>query len=324
MTVESSQDRRIQRKLRIDEDLVGQRIDKALSIRFNDLSRSQLTKWIKQGEVKLNGRIVRANTKVQLGETVEISAMLPKLLDWSGGNDIDVPIVFEDSAVIVIDKPPGLVVHPGAGNPDSTLVNGLIELRPSLRSLPRAGIVHRLDKDTSGLLVVASSEVARQRLTEQISSRKMNRRYVCVVEGRMEYARRVELPIRRSPKDRTKQQASRVGRDARTDFTPMEIFRSHTVVQAQLHTGRTHQIRVHASAIGLPLVGDKRYGAKKRLPKLASKELAEVIEHFSRQALHAAKLSFIHPLTQEEMTFTSPNPADLVALIEALRADDRG
>ena len=322
VTAEPGQGRRIQRKLVVDLEIVGQRIDKALSFRFNDLSRSQLAKWIRQGEVRLNGDTVRATKKVELGDIVEISAELPLLMDWSGAADIEVPIVFEDDSVIVVDKPAGLVVHPGAGNPRATLVNGLLDIRPSLASLPRAGIVHRLDKDTSGLLVVAASEYARQRLIEQLTARTMKRVYQCVLEGRMEYPKRAEMPIRRNPTDRTKQQASRLGREARTDFKPIEVFRVHTHVEAHLHTGRTHQIRVHASALGLPLVGDKRYGAKARLPKMATQQLVEAITRFDRQALHAGNLTFEHPCTQEEMEFESPLPSDMMELLKVLQANE--
>lgn len=323
VTAETGQGRRIQRRLVVDPEIVGHRIDKALSIRFNDLSRSQLAKWIRQGEVRLNGDAVRTTKKVELGDVVEISAELPLLMDWSGAADVDVQVVFEDDSVIVIDKPAGLVVHPGAGNPRATLVNGLLDRRPSLASLPRAGIVHRLDKDTSGLLVVAASEYARQRLIEQLTARTVMRRYRCVLEGRMEYPKRAEMPIRRNPTDRTKQQASRLGREARTDFRPIEVFRAHTYVEARLHTGRTHQIRVHASALGLPLVGDKRYGAKARLPKLAKQQLVDVITRFDRQALHAGSLTFLHPSTQEEMEFQSPLPSDMMELLDGLRTNER-
>ena len=318
---ESSQERLIHHQVIVDHELSGQRIDKALALQFNRFSRSQIGKWIKDGAVTVDGKVIKANTRAKLGETIVVSARLPKLLDWDSAEDIQFEVVFEDDAVIVIDKPAGLVVHPGAGNPDSTLVNGLLRMRPTLRNLPRAGIVHRLDKDTSGLLVVAAQELARQRLSEQIAARSVRRHYLCVVEGCLDYPKRVELPIRRSQKDRTKQQVSRTGREAITDFIPIEKFRAHTLVQARLHTGRTHQIRVHASAIGLPLVGDKRYGAKNRLPAFARQEIVDVISKFKRQALHAANLEFAHPLTDERLNFSSQLPSDLETLISALRTD---
>jgi len=219
----------------------------------------------------------------------------------------------------VVNKPAGLVVHPGAGNPDHTLVNGLLEYRADLRLLPRAGIVHRLDKDTSGLMLIAASLPAHGRLVEQLAERTVQRTYQALVEGVMVAGREIDLPIGRHPQQRTRQAVREDGREALTRVRVLQRFRAHSHIEAQLATGRTHQIRVHLSAIGHPLLGDRRYGARGKLPPAAAEEVATAIQQFPRQALHAAVLGFVHPVTGESVRFESPMPADMAGLIETLR-----
>ena len=212
-------------------------------------------------------------------------------------------------------------MHPGAGNPAGTLVNGLLHYKPSLGELPRAGVVHRLDKDTSGVMVVAASQLAQVRLTRMIQAREVHRLYVCVCEGRMVAGQDVDRPIGRHLTVRTRQAIREDGKPAFTEFRVRERYRAHTLVDARLQTGRTHQIRVHAQSIGYPLVGDKRYGARGRLPPGASQALTQCVKNVSRQALHAWQLEFAHPVTEARMSFEAPWAPDFAALVEALRDD---
>jgi 23S rRNA pseudouridine1911/1915/1917 synthase len=229
--------------------------------------------------------------------------------------------VFEDDALLVVDKPAGVVVHPGAGNPDHTLVNGLLQALPAQAALPRAGIVHRLDKDTSGLLVVAKSTAALRQLTRALARHDVTRRYRAIVEGVMTGGRTIDAPIGRDPGNRLRQRVAAIGRPALTRVQLVERYRAHCLITAELETGRTHQIRVHLSSIGHPLVGDRRYGARGRLPARPSMELLDAIRGFHRQALHAAELEFAHPISGEPLSFASPLPEDLVLLIETLSRD---
>ena len=230
-------------------------------------------------------------------------------------------MVHEDEDLLVIDKPAGLVVHPGAGNRDHTLVNGLVAHRAALSELPRAGIIHRLDKDTSGLLVVAASLPAHARLVEALQAREVERRYLAIAEGRMVAGQDVDAPIGRDPQNRTRQRIREDGKPALTRIRVRERFRAHTFVEAELATGRTHQIRVHMASIGHPLVGDRRYGARGRLPRGATPELVDAIRAFPRQALHAAELAFRHPVSGEEMHFRSALPEDMRELLRILAED---
>ncbi|NMW25857.1 23S rRNA pseudouridine(1911/1915/1917) synthase RluD, partial [Rhodanobacter denitrificans] len=241
----------------------------------------------------------------------------------SAPEDIALTIVHEDAHLLVLNKPAGLVVHPGAGNPAGTLLNALLHHDPRLAELPRAGIVHRLDKDTSGLMVVARTLPAYTALVDLLSRHEVERQYEAVVLGTMVAGGTVDAPIGRSMGDRLRQAVrdEEDGKRAVTHYRLRERFRAHSLLQCQLETGRTHQIRVHLAHIGHPLIGDPLYGGGLKLPKGASAELVAVLRGFRRQALHAEKLSFIHPVTGEALSFDAERPADQLALIEALRAD---
>ena len=303
-------------------ELAGRRFDQALAEMFPEFSRSRLAEWIKAGDALLDGQAVRPRDPVRGGETVTVS-LRTSVETRSEAEDIPLEIRYQDADVLVIDKPAGLVVHPGAGNPRGTLVNALLHFDPKLAELPRAGIVHRLDTDTSGLMVVARSLRAHAGLIEQLSGREVHRQYVAVVVGPMIAGSTVNAPIGRHPTDRVRPAGVKEGqgKDAVTHYRVRERFRAHTLVECRLETGRTHQIRVHMAHARHPLIGDPLYGGSFRLPKAATPELVEALRTFRRQALHAEKLSFRHPASGEEITTESPMPADMQALVATLRAD---
>ena len=304
-------------------ELAGERVDKVAAILFDEFSRALLTRWLGEGALKVDGGQVKPKTKLIGGELLELDVLAEPVADWASGQSVEFDILHEDEDLLVIDKPAGVVVHPGAGNPDQTLVNGLLEHCPDLAHLPRAGIIHRLDKDTSGLLVVAASLKAHTRLVRDLQARKIERRYLAVCEGRMVAGRDIEAPIGRDPRNRTRQAIRDDGKPALTRVRVQERYRVHTLIEAQLATGRTHQIRVHLSSIGYPLVGDRRYGARGRLPPAADPSLIELLRGFPRQALHAWVLGLTHPGSGERLEFSAPLPDDLTGLIEALRADQQ-
>lgn len=305
--------------VQFDASVAGKRLDQALAEQVPHVSRSQLTKWIKDGSITIEGETIKPNLRLQGDETVEIVGNFKPVQDWSSAKDLPISIVHEDEDVLVIDKPAGLVVHPGAATSEPTLANGLLGLRPQLEKLARVGIVHRLDKDTTGLLVVAKTEAARVKLVAALASREVSREYLALVEGHLTEPREVDLPLGRSTRDRTKQTVRKDGREAVTYFRPLAAFPSHSLLNARLGTGRTHQIRVHAARIGLPIVGDSKYGAKRVLPRGADAELIKSLREFPRQALHARKLSFKHPNSEEAMSFESDLPADFVNLLRLLQ-----
>ena len=308
----------------VPEHLAGKRFDQALAEMFPEFSRSRLTEWIKSGDALLNGELSKPKSAVNGGETVTLAAKQQIETD-AVAEDIPLTVVYADADVLVVDKPAGLVVHPGAGNPRGTLVNALLHYDASLANLPRAGIVHRLDKDTSGLMVVARSLRAHAGLIEQLSSRAVHRQYVAVVQGPMVAGGTIDAPIDRHPRDRVRMAVVKEGggREAITHYRVREKFRSHTAVECRLETGRTHQIRVHMAYVKHPLIGDPLYGGAFKLPKAATESLVEVLRAFRRQALHAEKLSFTHPATGETLSFEAPLPADMVTLIDTLRDDTR-
>ncbi len=314
-------DRSYQSELTIPPSCAGKRIDVALAMLLSDVSRTTLKKWIQDGSVEVDGKSAKPSSKVTGGEHVVISGLLPQPMDWDSQQQIEFKVVFETAEFLVVEKPAGVVVHPGTGNPDGTLVNGLIAHRSDLVDLPRAGIVHRLDKDTSGLLVVAATRTASEFFTAALARREVRRVYSCVVEGVLEAAQHVEAPIGRDPQNRTRQTVRDGGRSAITTFSPIELFRGHTLAEATIETGRTHQIRVHAQWLGLPIVGDQTYGARGKLPKTPSEDLIVAIREFNRQALHASVLEFEHPRTGERMNFRSELPPDVQSLVQALRDD---
>lgn len=298
----------------------GTRLDVALVQLCPGISRTQFQKWIEEGGVQVNEQIVKAKTRVEVGDCIDIRGNFPQPHTWDKQSGITFDVLYDENDVIVVDKPAGLVVHPGAGNPDSTLVNGLMARYSRLAQLPRGGIVHRLDKDTSGVMIVAASEPRRAELSDALSRHEVRRRYQCVVEGRLELPVVVDKPIGRHTTHRTKQAIRMNGRAARTQFTPKKHFRSHTLVEAQPFTGRTHQIRVHAQSLGLPIVGDQLYGARRKVPKNASKTLVELLQAFPRQALHSFEVRFTLK-DVGSLCFLSELPDDMSALQGLLEQD---
>ena len=305
----------------IPERMTGDRLDVALSEMLPDYSRSKITAWIKSGDALINNKAFKPKDKVNGSQMVMLSLNKKQNNDWSAEN-IALNIVFEDEDIIIINKPFGLVTHPGAGNWNGTLANALLYYDPELSKLDRAGIVHRLDKNTSGLMVIARNEKSQKYLVEQLQSHSVVREYSAIVYGHMISGGSVNDPIGRDPKDRIKQAVSSNGKDATTHYRVIDRFKSHTHVKAILETGRTHQIRVHLSHIGYPLLGDPMYGGRVRFPKKASEILKESLLGFKRQALHSKKLTLNHPSTGELMSWKAPLPDDMVELLAILNEFD--
>ena len=304
----------------VPDAAAGRRFDAVLAELFPDFSRSRLAAWIKSGDARLDGREVRPRDPVRGGETVTLNVQLD-VQTHSEPEDIALDVLYEDEHVFVINKPAGLVVHPGAGNPAGTLVNALLHRDPSLNVLPRAGIVHRLDKDTSGVMVVARTLQAHTALIEQLSSREVHRQYLAVVVGSLVSGGTANAPIDRHPRDRIRMAVREDGRDAVTHYRLRERFRAHTLLECRLETGRTHQIRVHMAHLKHPIVGDPLYGGPLKLPRGATEDLIATLRGFKRQALHAETLEFAHPVTGEPVRCTAPVPDDLIQLVRALRDD---
>ncbi len=298
----------------------GRRLDQILVELFPDYSRSRLQAWIKDGQVTVDGRLPRSRDKLWGGEVVALNAVEAVETPWVG-EAIPLQVIYEDPALLVINKPAGLVVHPAAGNWEGTLVNALLHYAPELANLPRAGVVHRLDKDTSGLLVVARTLAAHKSLVAQLQARTVKREYDAVVAGVMTAGGTVEAPIARHPVDRKRMAVVGGGREAVSHYRVVRRFRAHTHVKVRLETGRTHQIRVHLAHIHYPLVGDPVYGGRLRLPAGCSETLRVTLQHFKRQALHAGALGLLHPESGEMMNWQVPLPADLQQLLEALGDD---
>ncbi len=313
---------RLRRTAEVPPELAGERADKAAAVIFDEFSRAVLSRWMSDGALTVDGAVIKPRTRLNGGEIFSLDAVDLPVEDWATGQHVEFQILHEDDDLIVVNKPAGLVVHPGAGNPDLTLVNGLLEHRPALARLPRAGIIHRLDKDTSGLLVVAASLQAHNRLVQDLQARSIQRRYLAITEGRMVAGRNIDAPIGRDPNNRTRQTIREDGRAALTRVRVQERYRVHTLVEAELATGRTHQIRVHLSSVGYPLVGDRRYGARGRLPPAAAAELVQALQSFPRQALHAWRLGLTHPATAEAVAFEAPLPEDMTELTDLLRQDE--
>ena len=305
----------------IPERMTGDRLDVALSEMLPDYSRSKITAWIKSGDALINNKAFKPKDKVNGSQVVMLSLNKKQNNDWSAEN-IALNIVFEDEDIIIINKPFGLVTHPGAGNWNGTLANALLYYDPKLSKLDRAGVVHRLDKNTSGLMVIARNEKSQKYLVEQLQSHSVAREYSAIVYGHMISGGSINDPIGRDPKDRIKQAVSSNGKDATTHYRVIDRFKSHTHVKAILETGRTHQIRVHLSHIGYPLLGDSMYGGRVRFPKKASEILKESLLGFKRQALHSKKLTLNHPSTGELMSWKSPLPDDMLKLLNILSEFD--
>lgn len=298
----------------------GRRFDAVLAELFPEFSRSRLAEWIKSGDARLDGEVARPRDPVRGGQVASLDAVL-ETQTHALPEDIPLDVLYEDEQVFVLDKPAGLVVHPGAGNPDGTLVNALLFRDPALAALPRAGIVHRLDKDTSGVMVVARTLQAHAALVEQLSARDVHRQYLAIVVGAMVAGGTANAAIDRHPRDRLKMAVREDGRDAVTHYRLRERFRSHTALECRLETGRTHQIRVHMAHIKYPIVGDPLYGGPLKLPKGAAEELIAALRGFKRQALHAETLEFSHPTTGEPLRVSAPVPADMLELMRLLRED---
>jgi len=310
--------------LPIPESAAGLRFDQAVAQMFPDYSRSRLTEWIKAGDVLLDGVTAVPRQIVHGGEVVSLHARRGQEVPLKP-EEIALDIRYEDADLLVINKPAGLVVHPGAGQPAGTLQNALLHFDAKLTEIPRAGIVHRLDKDTSGVMVVARSLRAHTRLVEALQERDVHRQYVAVVLGPMIAGGSVDAPIGRHPRDRLKQAVvdEPAGKHALTHYRVRERFRGHTLIECRLETGRTHQIRVHMAHAKHPLVGDAQYGGGMKLPKGATSELIDVLRGFKRQALHAEKLEFEHPVSGELVSVTAEVPEDFAALVHALREDTK-
>jgi len=296
----------------------GKRFDQALAELFPDYSRSRLQTWIKGGRVSVDGALVQQpRARVQPGQSVELRPEIETIVT-SAAEPVALNIVFEDADLIVVNKPAGLVVHPGAGNPGGTLMNGLLHYAPELSALPRAGILHRLDKETSGLLLIARSMVAHTHLVRALEQRQIRREYRAVCNGRLTAGGTIEASIGRHRTQRVRMAVTEGGKPAVTHYRVLTRFASHTFVAVRLETGRTHQIRVHFAHRQLPLVGDPVYGGRLRIPAGASEELQTELRAFRRQALHACDLGFEHPVSNELMAFHAPLPDDLMGLLQTL------
>ncbi|HGJ5882645.1 23S rRNA pseudouridine(1911/1915/1917) synthase RluD [Arsenophonus sp.] len=311
----------LQLQAQILESQLGQRLDQALAELFPDYSRSRIKEWILDNRVQVNGKIInRPKEKVFGSEQIAIDVLIEEDMRWQPQN-IPLNIVYEDDEIIVINKPRDLVVHPGAGNPDGTVLNALLYRYPEIINVPRAGIVHRLDKDTTGLMVIAKTIPAQTHLVEALQLREITREYEAVVNGRMTAGGTVDEPIARHPTKRTHMAIYPLGKPAITHYRVMEHFRAHTRLRLRLESGRTHQIRVHMAHINNPLVGDPVYGGRPRPLKGVSEEFRQVMNNFDRQALHATMLGLYHPRTGIEMEWNADIPADMVILINILKAD---
>jgi 23S rRNA pseudouridine1911/1915/1917 synthase len=301
-------------------EVAGLRFDQALARALPQYSRARLQGWIEAGAVQVDGRPLRAKDRVLGGEQIRIKAQLPA--DSSADAEaLPLALVFRDRALLVIDKPAGLVVHPGAGNPKHTLQNALLALDPKLALVPRAGLVHRLDKDTSGLLLVARTLEAHTALIAALAAREITREYLAICTGVMTAGGTIDEPIGRHRTLRTRMAVRSDGRPAVTHYRVVRRFRAHTLVRVTLETGRTHQIRVHLAHAGFPIVGDPVYGGRRRLPAGCTPALAAELTSFPRQALHAARLKLAHPLTGRELQWEVPPPADMQRLLAALEKD---
>ena len=311
---------RIVKRLSVPSELAGRRLDQAAAQLLPEFSRSRLRAWIDAGELRVGGREAKARMLVKGGEELALEAELEAAVE-ARPEPIPLEVLHVDDALLVIDKPAGLVVHPGAGNRTGTLQNALLHRYPELTALPRAGLVHRLDKDTSGLLLVARTLQSHTALTAALERREIKRTYRAICQGVLTGGGTVDAPIGRHRRERTKMAVTESGRAARTRYRVVERFRAHTYCEVELETGRTHQIRVHMAHIRAPLLGDPVYGGRPKLPPAASDELRAALQGFRRQALHAARLQLRHPVTGDELAFESPVAADLEALLALLRAD---
>jgi len=313
-------DKAIRLQAEVPYELGGQRLDQVAAQLFSEHSRSRLAAWIKDGRLTVDGVALRPRDIVHGGALLSLAAEQEAQGEWAA-QDIELDIVYEDEHILVLNKPAGLVVHPAAGHADGTLLNALLHHVPELINVPRAGIVHRLDKDTTGLMVVAKTLQAQTRLVEQLQRRSVSRIYEAIVVGVIISGGTVDAPIGRHGQQRQRMAVIEGGKPAVSHYRVLERFRSHTHTRVKLETGRTHQIRVHMSHIGYPLVGDPAYGGRFRIPPAANPTLIQALKEFPRQALHARFLELDHPATGERMKWEAPLPDDFVWLLTLLRQD---
>ncbi|MBE9561515.1 MAG: 23S rRNA pseudouridine(1911/1915/1917) synthase RluD [Proteobacteria bacterium] len=305
----------------IPSDMNGYRLDKALAELFPSYSRARLQQWIKEGLVLVDDTKLRGKDKLKGGEQIHLTAQITEEVSWQP-QPLELNLIYEDEDLLVVNKPAGLVVHPGTGNQDKTLVNALLHHAPELNKLPRAGIVHRLDKDTSGILVVARSVKAHTSLVAQLQNREFIRKYQAIVNGVMVAGGTVDAPIGRHHAHRTRMAVTDSGKTAITHYRVIQRYRNYTAIRVQLETGRTHQIRVHMAYKNYPLLGDPVYSGRLRIPPKSSEEFKTVLRQFPRQALHAEQLGFIHPSSGELVQWTVPLPDDMQNLLKALEKDN--
>ncbi len=306
---------------KVPEEFAGDRLDQILAKLFPDYSRSKLQTWIKAGRVLVDDTVRKPKERLEGGETIRLDAEAEAVIECEA-EAIPLTIIFEDEALLIINKPAGMVVHPAAGNWSGTLQNALLYHDANLVALPRAGIVHRIDKLTSGLLVVAKTQQAHKYLVEQLQARDINREYLAITQGRMTAGGKVDEPIGRHPVDRKRNAVREDGKHALTHYRVLERFARHTLIQVKLETGRTHQIRVHMEYIRYPLIGDPVYGGRFRMPPNCSELLEKNLRAFKRQALHAAKLGLLHPVSHEYMEWQADLPEDMQQLLQALKEND--
>jgi len=306
--------------LTIPDELAGKRLDQALAVLLPDYSRSRLKQWILDGQVMLDGSAGTPRAKVQAGQLAVVHA-IAEIVETSLPEAISLEVVYEDDDVLVINKPAGLVVHPGAGNPVGTLMNGLLHHSPELARVPRSGILHRLDKDTSGLLLVAKTLPAHTRLVRDLQERAITREYRAVCGGRVTAGGHVDAPIGRHPTQRTKMSVNNRGKEAVTHYRVLQRYAAHTFLALRLESGRTHQIRVHMAHIRFPLVGDQAYGGRLKIPAGLTEDAVNAVRNFHRQALHAHQLTFTHPISGETVATRAPLPEDFTQLLAALSGE---
>lgn len=302
----------------IPAEFGGKRLDQALALLCPEHSRARLQSWIRDGRVCVDGRAPRQRDSVRGGERVVLDCSDEPAKTNVTAQEMPLDVLYEDPTLIVVNKPAGLVVHPGAGNPDRTLMNALLHYAPELARVPRAGIVQRLDKDTSGVMVVARTLRAHTHLVRSLKERKIRREYRAIVNGTFTAGGRVDAPIGRHPIERTRMAVNDGGRSAVTHYRILKRFRAHTYLRVLLETGRTHQIRVHLAHIHHPVVGDPVYGGRRVAPKFLSETLREALRSFPRQALHASDLSLVHPESGLEMSWSAPVPSDMQSLLDLL------
>ena len=314
----SSQKERIEAAFELPAELSEQRLDQAVATLMPEHSRSRLQNWIRSGELTVNGRTRKPRDRVVVDDRIAICASVAAETSWDP-EPIDLDILHEDDQILVINKPAGLVVHPGAGHDSGTLVNALLNHAPELERVPRAGIVHRLDRDTTGIMVVARSLEARASLVEQLQSRTMGRDYEAVCAGGLTGGGHVDAPIGRHPSQRKKMAVVENGKAAVTHYRLLERLSGFSCIRCRLETGRTHQVRVHMAHIHHPLVGDATYGKRTRYPRGADATVKHALERFRRQALHARSLELLHPATGDPCQWHAPLPGDMEQLLEALR-----